>query len=67
MSLVVLQPAGKPDSRKLYGDTIESPENQARLAQHLPQDSVEELGRIYGDRHVPVRGVTPGKTRGNEK
>jgi hypothetical protein len=67
MSLVVLQPAGSDASRKHYNDTIESPVDQARLTQHLPQASIEEIGRIYGDRRVPVWGVTRGKNGQNAK
>ena len=61
MSHLILQPAGHPEARSHYADTIEQPVSLERIRQHVTGDVLTELEQIYEGRGVPTWGVTPGQ------
>jgi hypothetical protein len=63
---VILQPAGDPDARQHYADTIAAPVSQERLARFLTDDDLRVLAETYGERPVPTWGVTPGGGNDNK-
>ncbi len=65
MSHLILQPAGHPEARSHYADTIEQPVSLERIRHHLMGDVLTELEQIYEGRGVPTWGVTPGQKGGN--
>src|SRR5215211_634826 len=56
---IVLQPAGGPQSRTNYLDTIENPVDLASYAEILGADYAP-LAALYPQGRAPLWGVTPG-------
>ena len=64
MSKIILQPAGNPDGREHYNDTIENPVELKSISKFLKKEELEDLYEIYEDGKCYIWGVTPG---GNNK
>lgn len=64
MSKIILQPAGNPDAREHYVDTIDNPVELNRLNSFVNQNDANIISRIYPN-GAYVWGVTPGKNLSN--
>ena len=64
MSKIILQPAGNPDGREHYNDTIANPIELKSISKFLKKEELKDLYEIYEDGKCYVWGVTPG---GNNK
>ncbi len=54
MSSVILQPAGDPDARAHYADTIATPVPLQRLGRHLRAEDLAAIRDLYGRDPVPT-------------
>ena len=59
MSKLILQPAGNPDARKHYNDTIKTPVNLEKISKYLSIEDHDTLKKIYPDNKCYIWGVTP--------
>ena len=59
MSKLILQPAGNPDARKHYNDTIKTPVNLKKISKYLSIEDYDTLKKIYPDNKCYIWGVTP--------
>ena len=60
---VILQPAGGPEARIHYRDTIDQPVSIDRLRRHLSDSAMATLGLGPDVRGVPTWGVKPSQRR----
>jgi hypothetical protein len=65
VSSVILQPAGDPDARVHYADTIATPVPLPRLGRQLGAEDLAAIRDLYGTDPVPTWGVTPGANEVN--
>jgi hypothetical protein len=64
MSKVILQPAGSPEAKAHFEDTILSAVTLSRISNFVSSSELKTLTNIYPD-GAHVWGVTPGKKFGN--
>ena len=60
MSRVILQPAGNPDGREHYNDTIENQVDLKYISKFLNQEEIKDLSNIYSNAKCFIWGVTSG-------
>lgn len=60
MSKIILQPAGNPDGREHYNDTIENQVDLKDISNFLSQEEIEDLSNIYNNGKCSIWGVTSG-------
>ena len=61
MYRVILQPAGDDEAKENYSNTISTPVQLTYIEKYLSEDQVSYLKQIYGNKAIPVWGITPGK------
>jgi hypothetical protein len=60
MSRIILQPAGNPDGREHYNDTIENQVDLKYISKFLSPEEIEDLSNIYNNGKCSMWGVTSG-------
>ena len=66
MSSVILQPAGNPDARQHYVDTIDNPVSIDRIGELVDTNDLSIIKNIYLE-GAYVWGVTPGQNLINHR
>lgn len=65
MPNLIIQPAGNPDARQHYSDTVLHPVQLSRMRKYLDLATVQRLEELYKGGEIPVWGFTPGTNNSN--
>lgn len=66
MVQIVLQPSADAHARAHYEDTIHRPVELSDVKARIPTQTLKHLRLLFPDGKVPMWGVTPGVTGGNQ-